>query len=509
MRYALRRILWIVPTLAAISIVAFWVLTRSLGPPAALELGPKARARLAQLPRFLNPSPRTVRDLALEATEAVAAGGPSAESAGAELVRLGGAALPHVLPRFDTLRPAGRVRVAQALRPVARRMGVGSSAELDSPEGAVVFWTRYWQDRAIDFRPAVMRRLVRRAVERSTDLRGEDVRELDTYALPELIAALDGVRGAAELGQARRLSQLLAHVTTQPWAIDERASPEQSRALVARWKTWWTLNQSDYVDYDGPERVLAMVTETQYGKWAIEAGRTRFGMTASGQQVLDVLRARAGPTLWLLASAWLGGYAAGIALGILGAGLRKTPWSPPDLRRRWLERAISFVLVVLVALPSAALASAFAPAAGQGHPFRAAWLMAAIAGAIVARYQEAASREALRREPVRTLLAYGASDLRAARRTFKNAGSSAVSLLGVDLPALLTAAFVVERLFDLPGLSEPTLEAILVGDVAWLMALVVAGTVFGALAQIISDVLLLRLDPRVAVAAALRRGVPE
>ncbi len=508
MRSPLRRILWIVPTLAAISVVAFWVLTRSLGPPAALELGPSARARLAQLPRFINPNPRTVRDRAREATEAVAEGGAAAEPARVELVRLGGAALPHVLPRLDTLRPAGRVRVAQALRPVARRMGVGSAAELDSAEASVVFWTRFWQDRAIDFRPAVMRRLVRRAVERSTDLRGEDVRELDTYALPELIAALNAARGADGLPVARRLSLLLSHVTGLPWAIGENASLEQSRALVVRWQTWWTLNQSDYVDFDGPERALAMVTETQYGKWATEAGRTRFGTTASGQPVLDVLLERAGVTLWLLASAWFGGYTAGIWLGLLAVGLRKSPWSLAA-PRRWQKRALLLLVVAFVALPSAVLASAFAPARGTVHPVRAAWLMAAIAGAIVARYQESASREALRREATRTLLAYGASDLRAALRTFRGAGSSAVSLLGVDLPALLTAAFVVERCFGLPGLSEPTLEAILVGDVAWLMALVVAATLFGALAQIMSEALLMRLDPRVAVAAASKRGVPE
>src|SRR5688500_15481689 len=160
MRYALRRILWIVPTLAAISVLAFWALTRSLGPPAAPELGPAARQRLSELPRFVNPRPRTVRDLALEATLTVAENGPGVAAARAELVRLGGAALPHVLPRLDTLPPAGRARVAQALSPVARRMGVGSTAELESPDAAVVFWTRYWQDRAIDFRPAVMRRLV-------------------------------------------------------------------------------------------------------------------------------------------------------------------------------------------------------------------------------------------------------------------------------------------------------------------------------------------------------------
>jgi peptide/nickel transport system permease protein len=514
MRYALRRILWIVPTLAAISVLAFWALTRSLGPPAAPELGPAARQRLSELPRFVNPRPRTVRDLALEATRVVAENGQEVAAARAELVRLGGAALPHVLPRLDTLPPAGRARVAQALSPVARRMGVGSTTELDSPDAAVVFWTRYWQDRAIDFRPAVMRRLVRRSAERTTDLRSEDVRELDTYALPELIAALEVTRD--ELPRARRLSQLLAHVTGLPWAIGERATPEQALGLIVRWHSWWTLNRSDYVTFDGPERALAMLTETQYGKWAVEAARSRFGTTAGGRPVLDVLGDRAPVTLWLLASGWLGGYLVGIALGVLGAGFRGTRWSIgahgtrfSRIPRVWWDRALSAAAVALVALPSAALASALSPAGAAATTFRAALVMTLVAGAIVSRYQRRASGDAMLQNHARTLLALGATDLRVAARTARAAGGTAISLAGIDLATLLTTALVIERCFDLPGLSQPTLEAILVGDVSWLMALVVAGTLFGALAQIASDALLMRLDPRLAGVVARRRGVPE
>jgi peptide/nickel transport system permease protein len=358
---------------------------------------------------------------------------------------------------------------------------------------------------------------VRRSVERSTDLRGEDVRELDTYALPELISALDVTRKASELPRARRLSQLLAHVTGLPWAIGDQASPEQALALIVRWQTWWTLNQSDYVTFDGPERALAMLTETQYGKWAVEAARTRFGTTAEGRPVLDVLRDRAPITLWLLASAWLGGYAAGFALGLLGAGLLGTRWSivrdpqhpASGVSRVWLERIVSAAAVALVALPSAALASAFAPGAAEAPTFRAALIMALVAGAIVSRYQRRASADALRQNYTRTLLAFGASDLRAATRTARMSSGAAISLAGADLPALLTTSFVVERCFGLAGLSQPTFEAILVGDVPWLMALVVTGTIFGALLQIASDALLMRVDTRIAGVVARRRGVPE
>jgi peptide/nickel transport system permease protein len=304
-----------------------------------------------------------------------------------------------------------------------------------------------------------------------------------------------------------------------PWAIGERASPEQALTLIVRWQTWWTYNRSDYVTFDGAERALAMLTETQYGKWAVEAARTRFGTTAGGRAVLDELLDRAPVTLWLLASAWLGGYLAGIWLGLLGAGLSGSRWSAAGrgalgdrllgIPRLWLYRAASAAAVVLVALPSAALASLFAPAAAGAPVLGAAFVMTLLASVIVSRYQTAASRDLMRQEHIRTLLAYGASDFRAAARTARAASGVAISLAGVDLPALLTGAFVVERCFGLSGLSEPTLLAILVGDVSWLMALVVTGTLFGALAQIFSDTLLMLSNPRIAAVVARRRGVPQ
>src|SRR5690606_39186222 len=109
-------------------------------------------------PRFFNPAPTNVRILTETAMAEVASAGPSAAASGAELVRLGGAALPFLLPRLDTLTPPERARVALALAPLGQRMAIGDADALDDPDAAVVFWTRFWQDRALDFRELVVRR---------------------------------------------------------------------------------------------------------------------------------------------------------------------------------------------------------------------------------------------------------------------------------------------------------------------------------------------------------------
>src|SRR5690606_13925331 len=133
--------------------------------------------------------------------------------AAAQLATLGGAALPHILPRLDELDPKGRARVSMALEPVARRMGIGTDMDLGDPESASLFWTRFWQDREFDFRPIVVRRLVKQLAQRSLALRRDDVVQLDTFALPELVRALGRVNHSEDVERVSRLSTLMAHIT--------------------------------------------------------------------------------------------------------------------------------------------------------------------------------------------------------------------------------------------------------------------------------------------------------
>ena len=105
-------------------------------------------------------------------------------------MRLGGAALPYVLPRLDDLSPEARGRVALALEPLAARMGETRAGGADGDaDSAARFWAHFWDDRALDFtRPSADRQVTRIAT-RETELRDQELRRLDTYALPELVEA--------------------------------------------------------------------------------------------------------------------------------------------------------------------------------------------------------------------------------------------------------------------------------------------------------------------------------
>src|SRR5689334_19234623 len=141
LRHALRRLLWTLPTLVGVSLLTFFVLSFVPDPTddpllasslSSAELARLRRERFLDLPRFINLDPRDVRLRALAAVQAVAAGGDGAAAAADELRRLGGAALPHILP-LDALAPEPRTRVALALAPVAARMGLPRADEAAAP----------------------------------------------------------------------------------------------------------------------------------------------------------------------------------------------------------------------------------------------------------------------------------------------------------------------------------------------------------------------------------------
>ncbi len=259
----------------------------------------------SKLPVFLNLAPRDVRDRALRAMrEAAQPDGEVAFAARRELVRLGGAALPHVLPRLDSLEPSARGRVALALGPVALRMRVASADDVASAERALLFFGRFWQDRSIEFRAATVRRAVARLAERPLTLRRDDVIHADTFALEPLVAALGRVETDADVARVARLHSVLMHVAERGRALPPRPTHADAARAVASWQRLWLEEGADYTVLEGPRRIAALVTETQFGKWVAQAALWRLGAAQDGSpvlaRVLSALPASALHVLFLL-----------------------------------------------------------------------------------------------------------------------------------------------------------------------------------------------------------------
>lgn len=472
-REALRRVLWLVPTLFVVTVPIFWALSRAM---------PAAGGNASTLPLFFNPDPSDVRQLSLDAMTRVANGDSSAAAA---LVDRGGAALPHVLPRLDSLSSDGRRRVALALAPVARRMGTAQAADLDTPEGAVLFWSSYWAEHSIDYRPLVVERAVRRLRDRASPPRRAEVRELDTFALGEVVGAMRPLETAADVERIRSLCDAASHATGHDAIFPKGASPEAARRVVEFWEDYWLENRSGYTTSEGARRLASMLLETRYGRWAEHLVRRGLGRSKTGASIGDAVRARGPVTVSLVVAGLAGGSLLAALFTLLGA-----------LRRLPLDRGVRLLVLLLLGLTGVGLAAEVVSISALRTSPGAALVMVLATAALSARHLSVLEHRIGERTTWQHSRAFGVPLRRSLLASLKMSAPSAIALAAVELPTALTLAFVVERAFSLPGLGQLTVDATQSSDLTWLMALAAIGTLLLGTAQIAADLALSKLDLR-------------
>lgn len=474
LKEALRRVLWLAPTLVVVSALVFWALTSSIAPAAQSN----------ELPRFFNPSPQDVQSLAQQAADAIAANNDRSSEATARLSEIGAAGLPHLIPYLDALDPRARGRVALALDPIADRMGLSRNARRDgNPHEAVLFWNRYWQDHAIDFRPVVVRRAVERYTRRPSALRRSEVIRYDTYALESIIEQMADPETRTDVERMHRLSIAAARLTGHDWIVGDDADRETVEHVGSRWAHFWIEHAHDYVAFSGARRVAAMIRETRYGRWAADVAQGRLGTLSDGRKVLDVLAERSSSTLWLLLAALLGGVPLGIALG---------SYSVVGSKR--LDAAATIVSVGFLSLPMALLVSTTPHV--PGHVAPGVVLMAIASALLISRHQRTQQRLEVEHPSATRRIAFGMSPARLVVRQLRRSAAVAIALVATEIPALLTAAFVLEHALALPGLGPMTEAAIEQHEISWLMGLSIVTTLTVGLTQIAGDLALESLDGR-------------
>ena len=118
--------------------------------------------------------------------------------------------------------------------------------------------------------------------------------------------------------------------------------------------------------------------------------------------------------------------------------------------------------------------------------------------AYIARQTRSSMLEALEQDYVRTARAKGVSELMVVvRHALKNALTPVITYLGPLVAGLLTGSFVVERLFSVPGVGRYFVQSISERDYTMIMGIVIFFGVFVVICNLISDILLAVVDPRV------------
>lgn len=505
LRYTLRRALWAVPTLFGVSFVVF-LLTTLLPDPASrltederaallkkpvayFELEERRRQLFLDLPRVVNVTPRDVRSTTEACLDHIELDDEEADIAAATLVRLGGAALPHVLPHLDRLSPDARRRVALSLLPLAQRMGLDPPDASAGPDAAFLFWKQFWDDRSTDFTGPAVRRNVERYTQKATAARERELEVVDTFAIEQILEFALVTKDKEALS---RLTKLLAHATSRGAPLSPDATDAEAKRALADWQSWWFIHEPDFVVREGTVRMSASIGDTRYAKWMLGSATGQLGLSTRDQEpVYAKLRDRAPITFVMTFLAMLLSFAVAVPVGAF------TAWK----RGGRINRVITLVLFTVYSLPTFWVAQVLFTLArvrsyaGVAVPVVA---LAITSIATLSRHQRASLLEVVQADYVRTAKAKGVSALRlAVVHALRNAILPTVTLAGFQFPALLGGAFVIEEVFGIRGMGWETLRAIEAKDTAWIVATVLLSAVVTTIMLIASDVALGLLDPRV------------
>jgi peptide/nickel transport system permease protein len=277
------------------------------------------------------------------------------------------------------------------------------------------------------------------------------------------------------------------------YAADPAATPE----AIERMKVIWGLDQPLHVQY------LRWVTRLVQGDW----GRSY----VERRPALEVVASRLPNTLRLTGAALLVGLVAGVGLGIL-AGVSRTPW---------VQGATRVVAVLGMSVPtfwSGAIVllvfSAYLrwiPAGGVGtigqppSPLDALWHLLApalVLGSVYVaqwmRYVQAGLDSIADEDFVRTARAKGLTRTRALlRHGLPNVLLPLVTVLGLELPRLLSGAMVTEVVFSWPGIGRLLHGSLVTRDYPVVLGTLIVAALAVLIVNLITDVLYGVLDPRV------------
>ncbi len=233
------------------------------------------------------------------------------------------------------------------------------------------------------------------------------------------------------------------------------------------------------------------------------------------QPVFAVIAPRLGNTLLLALAAALIAWGLAIPLGILAAVKQHSAWDKGASLVAFLGLSVPEVFLALLMLLLAARTGWF-PIGGMRdldwdtysagrklvdllhHLALPALVLGSVPMAARMRQMRANLLDVLRLEYVTTARAKGLPERTVIwKHAVRNALNPLVTLFGFTLATLLSGSFVVEIVFGWPGLGRLTYDALLKQDLYLVMGSVLLASVMLVLGNLVADILLAVVDPRI------------
>jgi peptide/nickel transport system permease protein len=254
---------------------------------------------------------------------------------------------------------------------------------------------------------------------------------------------------------------------------------------------------------------------SQYWHWLSLAVRGDLGQSpTSGLSVSAVLADRVPVTLELALLAVLVASLVGIPAGVLAArrpgGLTDYVASGIALGGLSIPHFWFGILLILglsvtwPVLPAAGFVPILAnPVGNLEHLIMPAVVLGTGFAAVVMRQTRSAMIGALRSDYVRTARAKGLSEWSVVvGHALRNSLITVVTVLGLQLGALIAGVVTVEQVFDIPGLGKLTLDSVFQRDYPTLQGVVLLTATGYIVANLLVDLSYSVLNPRIRVAGA-------
>lgn len=222
-----------------------------------------------------------------------------------------------------------------------------------------------------------------------------------------------------------------------------------------------------------------------------------------GRKVTDTIASYAPVSGLLGAEAIAIGVISGIILGIVAA----------LNRGKWLDYLVMFIAVVGIAVPNFVLASCFQyfltirfhlfPTtgwAGFSYTVLPALALSFNSTAKYARYMRANCLDVLNQDYIITAKSKGMSKFRLIRKhVLKNSILPIITLLGPQIALMFGGAFVIERIFAIPGLGSYFVSSVTDRDYTMVMGQTIFIAALYILSVLIVDILYGFIDPRIRI----------
>ncbi len=319
-----------------------------------------------------------------------------------------------------------------------------------------------------------------------------------------------------ERAEVKRIAKANAQINALSFAKSD--PPEKAAEVTSEWAKWYDTNQETW-NYSGADKLGILLFDTRFAKYWENLAKLNFGVShVDKRPVLNKVFSKLKYSITLSISAVIIIYSISLPLGI---------WS--SIRQNTTaDRVVTTILFMLYSLPSFFVAVFLLNLLTRGTPLQifptsgfesldtsqmtalehikdVAWhvllpifCMSYAALAAISRYARSGLLDVIRSDYVRTARAKGLPEsIVILKHAARNGMIPILTLLASLLPALIGGSVVIEVVFGIPGMGSYLFESINVRDYNAVMAVLLISSALTLLGMLISDLSYALVDPRI------------